>query len=79
MRMHLLIEEKMEPVPNNVSVVEVWDEGLFVVGPNIIGKHAMVEGDPEAIKDWLRPFDGVWFGKGLPMMQHFEVGHIPEE
>lgn len=36
----------------------------------------LVEGDQEDLKDWLRPFDGVWVGKGSPAFQQFEVMHI---
>ena len=48
-------------------------------GKITFGSHMLIEGEVEAIKKWLVPFDGVWIGVGQPIEQRFEISHIAEE
>lgn len=74
----LLVEERMRPVPESITVVQNWGPVTVLYDSfNIVhGDHMLVEGDLEDLKDWMRPFDGVWVGKDLPAFQQFEVMHI---
>ena len=75
--LHLVVEPKMMPIPEDVKVIENYGDIRVVSGAlSIDGEHMVVRGTEGSIKDWLRPFDGVWFGKGSPVWQEFEVGHI---
>lgn len=82
MKINLVISKKMEPIPDAVKVVEDYGNLRLFQGtdhpPDMYyeGKHVVVEGETEAIKDWLRPFDGVWIGNGIPMTEQFVIGHI---
>jgi hypothetical protein len=80
MQIHLLVENKMRPVPSNVKVLADYGEVIVVTNDEsrsrVRGDHMIVEALPEAIKDWLRPFAGVWLGEGHPMEQRFAVAHI---
>lgn len=80
MKIHLLAQFEMLPVPKNIEVVQDFGQvSITTTGSEVIGgSHMMVEGSERALKDWLRPFDGVWVGVGSPQMQEFEVMHIGE-
>ena len=67
MKIHLLVEPKMLPVPDNMEVLDDYGNlQLMVDGPPsvVTGRHMVVEGEEKAISEWLRPFDGVWIEKG---------------
>lgn len=83
MKLVLLVEGKMEPIPEAIKVLEDWGDvtiraeiGSPPQAAFIEGRHVYVEGEEEAIKKWLLPFAGVWLGHGPPMLQQFEVAHI---
>lgn len=79
MVIHLLVQPNMEPLPSNITVVQnYWDISITTDQGIIDGKHMVVEGTEDAIKNWLRPFDGVWLGVGQPIAQEFEVVHISD-
>jgi len=80
MQIHLLAMPEMLPVPDNITVLADWEEVTIVTDSNrrITGQHIAVEGTEDAVKDWLRPFDGVWVGEGPPQFQMFNVMHIKE-
>lgn len=40
------------------------------------GKHIIVSSEPDDLKAWLAPYDGVWVGLGHPMEQDFRLMHI---
>lgn len=40
------------------------------------GEGAIIQGEESDIKDWLRPYDGIWVYKGSPMLEEFEVMHV---
>jgi hypothetical protein len=80
MKLFMLLEEKMEPVPAGITVEQVFDDNLLVIAKNgrdVLGKHVLLSGEVDDFKDWLRPFDGVWVSVGsTPMEQKFEVCHV---
>jgi len=79
----LATDKMMESKPVEVEVKHNW--GLLCVVshdsavPDGEGLHIAIEGPEEAIKDWLRPFGGVWVGIGSPQLQEFEVQQIKED
>jgi hypothetical protein len=76
-RIHLLVESKMYPVPGGIKVIDDYGPVNVRSGDDLIlGEHMMVEGDDEEIRAWLNPFNGIWVGCGAPMFQEFEVMHI---
>ena len=78
MNMHMLLQPEQKPIPENIKILEAYGEIEIRTedGTWITGEHIILEAEPEAIKDWLRPFDGVWIGRGSPMMQEFAIAHI---
>lgn len=81
MMLHLLVSKEMQPLPHNITVVENYGNlDLMSDGtpPEIYhsGDHMVVEGDEEAIRSWLSPFDGFWLGDGPPVFQQFKIVHI---
>lgn len=79
MKFHLLVSEKMKPVPDNVNVIQNFGE-INLFSDNYLmyhsGDHMVVEGSEDAIRSWLMPFDGVWVGSGPPQLQMFHVMHV---
>lgn len=80
MKLFMLLEERMEPIPPEIVIEQVFDDNLLVItgsGHDVLGKHVLLTGEVEHLKNWLRPFDGVWVSVGsTPMEQKFEVCHI---
>jgi len=77
MTIHLLLQDDMLPVPNNITVVEDYDEISVMTDSGAIkGRHVVVRASEESLKTWLRPFDGIWVGQGPLMLQHFVIMHI---
>lgn len=77
MNLCILLQPEHEPIPDNVTVLQDYGElGVHTDNGFITGKQIIMEGEPTAFQDWLRPFDGVWVGRGSPMMQEFAIMHI---
>lgn len=79
MKIHLIVESKMLPVPGGVTVLDDYGNLQVVVGEAesiVSGRHMSVEGEEKAIEEWLRPQDGIWLGVGHPQFQQFKVCHI---
>lgn len=80
MRINLLIEPAMKPIPNTIRVVQSFGD-LSVLCDNrkiVRGEHAIIEGVNDAIIDWLLPHSGFWMGVGTPIMQQFTLRHATE-
>ena len=82
MRVVLLLEKRLEPVPDTIKLEECFDEHLtIIVGgePGPTGKHVILSGTPKDFEEWLRPFDGFWIGAGSCVMeQRFQLAHIKD-
>ena len=83
MRVALIAEEKMLPIPSSIKVLDNWENVLVVDddGKHLAdGDHVHLEGGQQSFIDWLKPFDAVWITKpGTPVMaQQFEAVHIAE-
>jgi hypothetical protein len=77
MTLHLLVEENMKPVPENIKIVDDYgDIDIVSNGMTINGNHMIISGSEEDLKNWLQPFDGVWVGDGQPFLQKFQIMHI---
>lgn len=44
----------------------------------MFGDNAVVEAETDVMIKWLKPFDGVAIGNGVPQMEKFEIMHINE-
>lgn len=80
MQICLLVEVRFGPIPSGIKTEEDWGPISIVTsgGGCLSGMHKLLSGEPEAFKDWLRPFDGVWVGEGNPMEQKFRAMHIKD-
>ncbi len=74
MKLVMLLESKMNPIPETIKTLENW--GYVGITSGEEGDHVYLEGSQEEFKKWLKPFDGVWVGVGTPQFQNFEVMHI---
>jgi len=81
MKIALLVEDRLRPIPMEIQVVENWGETLVISeGRNVLGAHMLLSGDESALKNWLRPFDGVWVTVGNnPALEKFQVMHVRED
>ena len=67
----------MKPIPASVKILFNWGFTKIISETEVIeGEHIMVEGERNAIADWLRPQEGFWLGQGPPMLQSFKIVHI---
>lgn len=88
MKLHILLTEEVKATMPD-SVKEIFNAGrIQVVFPalvegqpndNLFGDNAIVEGETSEIIKWLKPFDGVAIGDGVPMLEHFTIMHINDE
>jgi hypothetical protein len=44
----------------------------------MFGDNAVLEGDADEFVKWLKPFDGIAVGNGVPQMESFSIMHIDE-
>jgi len=83
----LLTDELKATMPETVKVVFNFgriqvrfpalngneNEALMMFGDN-----AVVEAETDVMIKWLKPFDGIAIGNGVPQMEKFEIMHIAE-
>lgn len=70
------------------TIKEVFNFGrIHVVFPAIkadnppldmFGDNVVIDGDTDEIIKWLKPFDGIAVGNGVPMTEQFTIMHINE-
>lgn len=83
MKIAMIVEAHMLPVPLNIEVLQDWaavgvvdDQGQHLAS----GRHMYLEGQTSDFVEWLGGYDGIW--RTVPgtsvMMQRFEVVHITE-
>jgi hypothetical protein len=84
MKIALVVEAKMLPVPESIMVLDNW--GFVGVvdsegGPLAHGEHMHLLGAPYDFIRWLGEYDAVWRTKSgtSPMFQQFEACHVPNE
>jgi hypothetical protein len=80
----LLTLEMRETMPDTIK--EVFNFGnTQVVFPAInpkedpliiVGDSVVLEGETDEIVKWLKPFDGVAVGCGVPQLERFTIMHI---
>jgi hypothetical protein len=44
----------------------------------MFGDNAVVEAETQEIIKWLKPFDGIAVGNGVPQTEQFSIMHIDE-
>ncbi len=83
----LLTLELLASQPESVKTIfdagkiDVIFQGLESEKDDVIltGNNAVVEGSKEDIIAWLKPFDGIAVGNGVPQMESFTIMHINDE
>ena len=93
MQFAVLLEDHMHPVPSDVEIAAEYGlitiRAEYTGQPRmqqvpvsrigfVHGQHVIVRGEEEALKAWLHPFDGVWVGRGSPMLEQFDIMHIED-
>lgn len=88
MKLHILLTAEVKATMPD-SVKEIFNAGrIQVVFPalvegqpndNLFDDNAIVEGETSEIIKWLKPFDGVAIGNGVPMLESFTIMHINDE
>lgn len=82
----LLTDELKATMPETVKVVFNFGR-IQVRFPAIkesdaplmmFGDNAVIEAETQEIIKWLKPFDGVAIGNGVPQMEQFSIMHIDE-
>ncbi len=81
MRVVLLVEAKMLPLPETIQVFADWGpvsvySSALGLADVVSGTHMMVEGTAEDLRAWLAPFNGIWLGVDAPALQRFQVAHV---
>ena len=94
MKLVMLLERRLKPVPENIQILQDWGHvdvhfdmkeqeeecKELLKGMTFEGDHVYLEGTEEAFKNWLRPFKSVWIADGCsPMEQRFQVVHVKED
>jgi hypothetical protein len=81
MFINLLLTEELEAtLTSNIEITHCWDDNVTVVFPNktLTGKHVTLHGEKEYFIQWLKPFDSIPIGVGVPQFQKFEIVHIKD-
>lgn len=81
MKIILLVQTFMTPVPDSIIVLNNWGRETVVVGDvddYAGGDVMMLEGDPSNFVSWLSPFAAVWTTTN-PMFGKWEALHIKSE
>ena len=82
MQLSLLVTEQMEPVPEEIRVLEDWGSVSVKYSEGVdTGTHMMLEAEASDFIAWLSPFDGVWITTPgtSPIQQQFTVVHVRPE
>jgi len=88
MKQHLLLTPEIKrAMPDTIKELHNFGR-IGVIFPalevgekdmTLYGENAIVEGEQEEIVKWLKPFDGIPVGDGVPQMEHFTIMHIKDE
>jgi len=67
-------------MPNSIKVKHNFGNIIVIFEDGeMVGDNAIIEGEPQDIIDWLKPFDGVAVGVGgNPQFELFEIMHIKD-
>lgn len=81
MTIQLLVTSEMYPIPEAIKIVEDYDTLIVKFGEeyDLAGRHLILEGEPTEFISWLKKFDGIAVGSGIPMQEKFEIMHIKDE
>lgn len=82
MQLCILLEEKMEPIPQGIKTLFSAGKVGVVMndGHYVNGDHVLLEGDKDIFINWLKPFDRILKSKGLVMqLQEFEACHVADD
>lgn len=83
MKLQLLLSKDMqETMPKTCKIILNFGEISVVFEEDKIvieGLHCVVEDTQENIVKWLKPFDGVAVGNGIPQLEQFRIMHIKDD
>ena len=78
MQVCLLHTEKMAPVPTSLTVLKDYGpETIFTIdgSDSAFGTVLILDGEPEVVAAYLRPYDGVWVSNN-PASGEWQVFHV---
>lgn len=88
MQVHILLTPEIKAtIPSSIKVLVNYGS-IGVIFPavevgeiahSMNGENAVVDGTEEDIINWLKPFDGVPIGSGVPQFEDFTIMHIKKE
>lgn len=87
MKLHLLLTPEIKAtMPETIKIIYNFDKISVIfraIEPEnknkmLEGENAVVEGETQEIINWLKPFDGVPIGNGVPQMEEFTIMHIKD-
>lgn len=79
MRLILLVEDRLFPIPGTISILEDWGTISMIRHSTkgyVKGRHLLIEAPDDSIIEWLAPFDSAWVGSGAPMLQQFSLQYF---
>jgi len=79
MQQHLLVTPEMrKTMPESLEII--FNAGnIYVCFEDIIdmaGDNMILEGEQDDFVNWLKEFDGVPVGDGIPQLERFTIMHI---
>lgn len=78
----LLTDDILRAKPSTTEIVSDYGRLMAIFGNNInntrTGKHCVVKDTEQNLINWLKPFDEVILGCGIPMLQSFTITKIKE-
>jgi hypothetical protein len=81
MKLHLLLTNEIAKTKPNTCKT-IMDFGQLVVkfddGTERSGLHCVVEDTQENIIKWLKPYDEVIKGNGIPQLEQFSIVHVSD-
>jgi len=83
----LLTPEMRETMPETVNILHNFGEitvRFAALEPNgepmlLVGESVVLQADTDVFVKWLKPFDGVAIGCGVPQLEKFTMHHIKDE
>jgi len=88
MKQHLLLTPEIKKaMPETIKELHNFGK-IDVIFPAIddkeedlilSGDNAILEGEQDEFINWLKSFDAVPVGDGVPQMEHFTIMHIKDE
>ena len=78
MKLHLLLTDDIAATkPESCKIIMDFGQLDVVFDKDLkSGLHCIVQDETKNIINWLKPFDGVVVGNGVPQSEQFQIMHI---